>query len=91
MDKRLVLVKWTDAADPGNVGWHSDADVDEFTEESCEVVSVGWLKSETKKYVTLVADYIDNGDGTTTWGRPTKVPLGMVLSIEDLTIKPTDT
>lgn len=85
MDKRLVRVTWVDASDPpGEVSWYSDKDVDEFAEKKCEVVSIGWIKSDTKLYLTLVADYILNDNGTYTWGRPTKIPHGMVTKVEDL-------
>lgn len=87
MDKRLVRVTWVDASDPGgSESWYSDKDVDDFAEAVCEVVSVGWVKSETKQYLTLVADYIQNADGSVTWGRPTKVPHGMVTKVEDLNV-----
>lgn len=89
MDKELVLVRWVDASDPpGDTSWFSDKDVDEFAEAVCEVVSVGYLKSKTKLYVTLVGDYIINKDGTITWGRPTKIPHGMITSIETLIKEP---
>lgn len=86
MDKQLVLVRWVDASDPpGDISWYSDKDVDDFSDAACEVVSVGYIKSQTKLYLTLVADYISNPDGTTTWGRPTKIPHGMVTAIISLT------
>jgi len=87
MDKRLVKVTWFDAADPDQDGqsWYSDEQVDKFSTETVEVVSVGYVKSDTKLYLTLVADYIPNGDGTFTWGRPTKIPHGMIQKVEDLT------
>lgn len=82
---RLVRVTWTDASDPpGDTSWFSEKDIDDFSASICKVVSVGWLKSETRLYVTLVADYILNDNGTYTWGRPTKIPVGMVNSVEDL-------
>lgn len=85
MDKRLVRVTWVDASDPpGDASWYTDAEVDAFAEKACEVVSVGYLKSHTSLYVTLVADYILNDNGTITWGRPTKIPVGMVTKMEDL-------
>lgn len=85
MDKRLVRVTWIDASDPpGDTSWYSDADVEKFAAEECRVVSLGYLKSETKLYVTLVADYIEEPSGKVTWGRPTKIPHGMVVEIVDL-------
>lgn len=87
MDKRLVRVTWVDASDPpaSDTSWYTDKDVDDFSEKVCEVVSVGWVKSDTKLYLTLVADYIAGDDGTMTWGRPTKIPHGMVTKVEELT------
>lgn len=85
MDKKLVKVTWVDASDPpGDTSWYSDKDIDEFAEKACEVVSIGWLKSSTKLYLTLVADYIINDNGSTTWGRPTKIPHGMVQKVEEI-------
>lgn len=91
MDKRLVRVVWIDASDPeSNESWYSDKDVDDFAESTCEVVSVGWIKSHTKNYLTLVADYIEGNDGKLTWGRPTKVPHGMIQRIDDLVVSPSE-
>jgi hypothetical protein len=88
MERRLVKVTWVDAADPESQSWYSDKDVDDFALDKVEVVSLGWVKSETKLYLTLVADAIDNGDGTFTWGRPTKIPFGMIQKVEDLIAGP---
>ena len=87
MDKPLVRVVWVDAADPASDNvWYTDAEVETFSDNTCEVVSVGYVKSKTKLYVTLVADYIINNDNDTiTWGRPTKIPIGVVQSITELT------
>jgi hypothetical protein len=85
MDKKLVRVTWIDASDPpGDTSWYSDKDVDDFSNEATEVVSVGYIKSQTKLYLTLVSDYIFNTNGSYTWGRPTKIPHGMVTKIEEL-------
>ena len=87
VDKRLVRVVWMDASDPDGEdesSWYSDKQVDDFSAKVCEVVSLGWVKSETKLYLTLVADYIVNSDGTYTWGRPTKIPHGMIQSVTEL-------
>lgn len=85
MDKPLVRVTWIDASDPPNdQSWYTDKEVDDFSDDTCRVVSVGYVKSKTKLYLTLVADYIDNHNGTYTWGRPTKIPIGMVESIDTL-------
>jgi hypothetical protein len=82
---RLVLCVWNDASDPAsNQSWYSPEEVDEFAGKVCEVISVGWVKSETAKYLTLVADYIVLDDGTFIYGRPTKIPINTISKIEDL-------
>lgn len=84
---RLVKVTWVDASDPSDrTSWYSDKEVDDFAADVCEVVSVGWVKSDTKLYLTLVSDYIlDTSNDIYTWGRPTKIPHGMISKVEDLT------
>lgn len=77
--KRFVKVRWHDAQDEGSA-WVQAEDLQRFTDELCEVISWGWLVSETKKYITLAADYIPSGD---TYGRVTKIPRGMVVKIEE--------
>jgi hypothetical protein len=83
MDKQLVKLVWHDASDPdaSSGPWYSDEDIDDFGKEIVEVTSVGWLKSQTDKYITLVADYFVEPDESVTWGRPTKVPTKMVVSM----------
>lgn len=79
-DKPFVKVIWHDAADDGRT-WVPAEDIAPFTEEVCEVVSWGWLVGGSKKtkYITLAADYIADG----TYGRVTKIPSGMVVSIDE--------
>jgi hypothetical protein len=86
MDKRLVKLVWHDASDPDRDSgpWYSDRDLDEFGDEVVAVTSVGWLRSQTDKYVTLAGDYFVDADGDITWGRPTKVPTKMVVSMVDI-------
>jgi hypothetical protein len=81
IDKRFVKVRWHDAQD-GYSTWVAAEDIPRFTEEPCEVVSWGWLVSETKRYITLAADYIPGPPGET-YGRVTKIPRGMVVKIEE--------
>lgn len=76
--KRFVKITWLDAQDEGHT-WVMEADIQPFTEAICKVVSWGWLVGETKKYVSLAADYIEDG----VYGRVTKIPRGMIQHIED--------
>lgn len=86
MDWPLVRIVWLDASDPEKpTSWYTEEEIDSFGGKDCKVVSVGWVKSRTKKYVTLVADYILNDDNVTwTLGRPTKVPVSMIQIEESL-------
>jgi len=82
---RLVRVEWNDASDPAsNQSWYSAEEVDAFADKVCGVVSIGWVRSDTKQYLTLVADYIMLDDGTLIYGRPTKIPRETITKIEDL-------
>lgn len=74
-----------DAAEPDNLKvWYTEEDMDEFASQDIIVSSVGFVKSDTAKYITLVADRTPNGDGTYTYGRPTKIPHGMIKEINVL-------
>ena len=78
--KPFVKIVWHDAQDEGSA-WVTEEDIDKFTEEVVEVTSWGWLVrgSRTTKYITLAADYIKDG----TYGRVTKIPSGMIISIDE--------
>lgn len=78
-DKKFVRVVWHDAADLEKT-WVQPEDIQQFADESCEVVSWGWVVSASKKYITLAADYISETD---TYGRVTKIPHGMVVKVEE--------
>ena len=79
-DKPFVRIVWHDAADNGQTRVPAE-DIQSFTEEITEVTSWGWLVggSRKTKYITLAADYIKDG----TYGRVTKIPCGMIVSIDE--------
>lgn len=77
-ERKFVKVCWHDAQDEGRT-WVQDEELQPFTEALCEVISWGWLVGETKKYVTIAADF----SAPSTWGRVTKIPRGMVVKIEE--------
>lgn len=82
----IVLVKWRDARDH-NDKWVDEEDVISFGEDDPEVESMGYLVSRTSKYLTLAADF-DPGDRD--YGRVTKIPSSMLVSIENLVPAPRD-
>lgn len=86
MTPRLVIVTWIDASDPDHAQtWYSGEDLDKFSSEEVKVTSVGFIKSDTKLYLTIAADYIAEEDGSiNTWSRPTKIPHGMIQTIQDI-------
>jgi hypothetical protein len=78
----LVKVTWDDAEDPSDgKTWLDTEDVETFAAHACTVESVGYLVSRTAKYVTLAADRIE---GLGHYGRVTKIPTGMVVSLVEL-------
>ena len=81
----LVLVTWEDAEDTADgKTWMDDEEVKTFSQQSCTVVSIGFLISKTTKYVTLAGDYIEKLGH---YGRVTKIPAGMVVQTEVLVVK----
>lgn len=77
-NKPFVKIIWHDAQDDGRT-WVPEEDIPQFTEDVCEVISWGWAVCSTKLYVTLAADYIKND----VYGRVTKIPRKMIVSIEE--------
>lgn len=77
---RVVKIVWHDAQDHADK-WVDEEDANTFGGESCEIVSYGILVRQTERYATLAGDW-DAADKD--YGRLTKIPLGMIISIEDL-------
>jgi hypothetical protein len=72
----FITIKWLDAADYDE-NWIKDEKVAKFANDPVQVVSGGWLLTETKDYVVLAADDLrENGEQQ--WGRITKIPKKMV-------------
>lgn len=87
MSRPFVIVTWIDASDPpGKESWFEDEDLQKFADERVMVKSAGWVWSDTKQYLTLVADDIIEGVKKSTYGRPTKIPQGMVVNRVEVVI-----
>ena len=84
MDKRLVRVVWNDAQDHADK-WVDARDAEAFSDTDCTIVSIGFLVRQTEKYVTIAGDYDASDDD---YGRVTKIPIGMLQTVEDLEVKP---
>ncbi len=81
--EELVRVVWLDSQDHKD-NWVAQADAESFTDEDCTIISYGILVKKTAKYLTLAGDW-DASDRD--YGRVTKIPIGMIQSIEYLEIK----
>jgi len=81
MNKPLVLVEWNDAQDFAE-SWVDAESAAEFGEVECRIRSVGYQISYTDKYLTIAGDYHAAEED---YGRVTKIPKGMVISIVQLT------
>ncbi len=78
--RKLVLVSWNDAQD-FEQSWVGEADATKFGEEDCRILSVGWVISDTAKYLTIGGDWHATESD---YGRVTKIPKGMVISMVEL-------
>ena len=76
---RLVRVSWLDTVEHPS-GWYDPEALDKL-EDACLVHSYGLLIKETKKSVTIVADWIPS---TKEFGRSTVIPRGMIEEIVDI-------
>jgi hypothetical protein len=84
MEQTIVTVLWMDAQDHPDK-WVDADDAESFTDVEVNVTSIGYLVRKTDKYVTLAGDYdaVDND-----YGRVTKIPIGMIKEIKELTHTP---
>ena len=79
---KAVIVVWNDAEDPAEgKPWMDAEEVDQFSTHDCLVRSIGFVKSDTEKYLTLIGDAIPELNH---YGRVTKIPRAMVVSVVDL-------
>jgi hypothetical protein len=76
---RLVRVSWLDTVEHPS-GWYEPEDLDTL-EDACVVHSYGLVLKETKKSITIIADFIP---GTKEFGRSTVIPKGMIEEIVDI-------
>lgn len=80
MTKPMVVVTWNDAQDHCEA-WVDEIDAEGWAAHSCLIISIGFLVSRTERYVTLAADW-DEDDKN--YGRLTKIPASMLVSIDTL-------
>lgn len=83
-NKPFIRVTWWDAEDFKAAGWATEEEATAFNSEACEVVSYGWLVSQSKHYLTIAADFA----APITYGRMIKIPKKMVKSQETLDLTP---
>lgn len=82
--KPFVVVRWSDAQDHPDK-WVDEEAAEAFGDDACNIISIGFLIRKTDKYITLAGDW-DAVDKD--YGRVTKIPIGMVQSIETLEVLP---
>lgn len=77
---QLVRVSWDDTEEPKG-GWQDEAEVATFAAEETLVSSVGFVVSDTDKYLTISGDYIKKLGH---YGRVMKIARPQVVSVEEL-------
>ena len=76
---KLVRVSWLDTVEHPS-GWYDKADIEKL-EDVALVHSYGLLLKQSKKSVTLIADFIPESKE---FGRSTVIPRGMIEEIVDI-------
>ena len=84
MNKPLVRIVWNDASDTLEP-WVSEEELKKFSSSTALVVSVGYLAHKNRSYITIAGDWQED---CKIWGRVTKIPKKMVVSIEDIPFPP---
>ena len=80
MNKPIVRITWNDASDTLDP-WVSEEELKKFTSSTALVVSIGYLADKNRSYVTIAGDWQED---LKIWGRVTKIPKKMVVSIEEI-------
>lgn len=78
---RVVRVMWRDAEHIINDTWTEEKKVNEFADEDYVLESVGFFVKQTDKYLTIAGDLDEHEHN---WGAVRKIPIPMVLSVEDI-------
>jgi hypothetical protein len=76
---KLVRVSWLDTVEHPS-GWYDKEDIEKL-EDVALVHSYGLLLKQSKKSVTLIADFIPESKE---FGRSTVIPKGMIEEIVDI-------
>lgn len=77
---RLVVIVWLDTQDNEQT-WADENEIDAFTARPCEITSIGYVVRETASHYVLAGDHHPgNGD----YGRITKIPKGMVSTVQEI-------
>lgn len=77
---KIVEIIWNDAQDSLDP-WVGEDDAKAFAETPCPVRSIGFLVRKTKNYLVIAGDW---NHSNRDYGRVTKIPTSMLVSIEDL-------
>ena len=80
MNNPLVRIVWNDASDTLEP-WVSEEGLKKFSLSTALVVSVGYLAHKNRSYITIAGDWQED---CKIWGRVTKIPRRMVVSIEEI-------
>ena len=84
--KKLLYIKWIDAASPCDTGWQQDEDMAEFVDPAFLIEDVGWVYKESKDYIVLVGGKSQfNVEYSGCFHRIIKIPKAVVKQKIDLT------
>lgn len=82
---KIVCVKWYDSV--SMIGWRSKRSIDDWFKNGPDVMeSVGFLYKKSKICV-VIAQSVHAFDKDTNLGEPMMIPMGCVISIDDMEVK----
>ena len=81
----LVRLVWNDAEDYKASAWASQEEANEFTKQTCLIISVCWIVKRSRFYLTIASDF---DTASKNYGTLRKIPKKMVVSIEPLQLLP---
>lgn len=77
---KLVLIIWNDAQD-NLEPWVNEDDAKAFAESPCPITTVGFLVRKTETHTVIAGDWNDTDKD---YGRVTKIPTKMIVSVQEL-------
>ena len=82
MKYKIVEVTWVDAEESGDIGWNNLKAQLKYAKKPCpEMISIGFEAFRNDKHIALISSI-----GPKVCGTVEKIPMGFVISVDELEI-----